>query len=448
MIYFIKRRYHNLVHDEKFSEILTGSIWALSARLLAAAFGLIASIIVARVYGAEMVGIVAVVNSFLMLTSIFTVLGTDTSILRLIPEHLTKHSPRSAFMVYRKTQYLVICASLAMGAFFFLVAGPIADRVFVKPHLTFYFSLSAVFIVFRSLMLLNTSAVRGLRHIRMFAFMQMLPQAGNLFLLLLIGVLISKKDVPVYAQLGAYALAGLAGWGIMTHDFKRKVGANDEVHPLRSREILSISLPMFMTAAMAFIIGETGVLLLGVFRSEAEVGHYAIAVKLATMTSFILTAINSMAAPKFSELFHSGKIDELFHVAKKSAKLIFWSTTPILLGFAVFGKPVLRIVFGSGFVVAYPALVLLVVGQFVNSISGATGYFMNMTGHQAVLRNIMLVVGVLNIAISFALIPKCGINGAAVAAMVSIVAWNSSTLLYIKLKFGKTTGYFPVPVFL
>jgi O-antigen/teichoic acid export membrane protein len=39
---------------------------------------------------------------------------------------------------------------------------------------------------------------------------------------------------------------------------------------------------MLMTAAMSFIIGQTGVIMLGMSRSEAEVGYYAIAVKLAT----------------------------------------------------------------------------------------------------------------------------------------------------------------------
>jgi O-antigen/teichoic acid export membrane protein len=106
---------------------------------------------------------------------------------------------------------------------------------------------------------------------------------------------------------------------------------------------LAISFPMLMTATMAFVIGQTGVIMLGMFRSEAEVGYYAIAVKLGTLTAFILHAVNSMAAPRFSELFHSDKMDELFHVAKKSAKLIFWTTAPILLGLIVLGKPVLKI---------------------------------------------------------------------------------------------------------
>ncbi len=422
---------------------MTGSAWALSARVLATGFGLISSIIIARFYGAEVVGIVAVVNSFLILASIITVMGTNISILRLIPEHLVKYSYSSAFKVYRKTQYTVIGSSLISGTVFFLCADLIANKMFSKPHLSFYFALAAMFVIFKSLVMLNTMAVRGLKLIKMFAIMQLLPQGFNLLLLILLGLLVSTNDVPVYAILGSFVLTGILGWVIMEYVFKKRMQPQDAVYEMATRKILAISLPMMMTTTMTFIIAQTGVIMLGMFRTEAEVGYYAIAVKLATLTTFILNAINSMAAPKFSELFHSNKMDELFYVAKKSAKLIFWTTTPILMGFIIIGKPVLGMVFGPEFGAAYPALIILVIGQFVHSISGATGVFMNMTGNQKVFKNIMLFAALTNIGLNYFLIPELGINGAAVAAMVSLSIWNITTLIYIKMKYGKTTGYFP-----
>ena len=81
-----------LTSDRNFSEILTGSIFALAARIAATGMTLVSSILIARFYGAGVMGILAVVNSFLMLVTIFTVLGTNSSLLRLIPEHIVKHS--------------------------------------------------------------------------------------------------------------------------------------------------------------------------------------------------------------------------------------------------------------------------------------------------------------------------------------------------------------------
>ena len=444
MITSIKQKLRDMVSDKKFSEILTGSAWALSGRLTARGLGLITNVIVARLYGADVLGIMEVIGSFLVLATIFSVLGTNTSIMRLIPEHIARHSAASAFSVYRKIQYMVIAASLAIGVVLFFSAGLLADRVFSKPHLSFYFALAAVFVMFKSLLLLNTQAVRGLKLVRIFAVMQLLPQSFNIVLLVLLGTLSSARSIPVYALLGSFALAGISGWIIIEKTFKKIVRTSDPVKPMPAREILSISLPMFMTATINIIGAQTGVIMLGIFSTDSEVGLYSVAVKLATLTGFILAAINSIAAPKFSELFHSGKMDELFYVAKKSAKLIFWTSTPILIGLVMLGRPALSLLFGTEFEAAYPALVFLVIGQFVNSISGCTGFFMNMTGRQRESRNIILGTTVITISLNIIFIPSYGINGAAFACMVNECLWNIATLVFINKIHGQTTGYFPL----
>lgn len=440
---YIKSKIHNLISDQKFSEILHGSAWALTARILGTGLGLATSAVIARFYGADVLGIVAVLRSFLMLATIFTVLGTNTSILRLIPEHLVKYSPTSAFRVYRKTQYFVAGVSVITAGILFFASGFIAETIFSKPYLKPYFALAAGFILFRSLMLLNQQAVRGLRLIRVFAFMQLLPQLSRFLILVLITLFFFHKDNPVYALFASFAITAFTGVWIMNRTFKSRSAPYDVSQPTHMKDILGLSLPMLMTRAMTFVIGQTGVIMLGIFRSEAEVGYYAVAVNLAMITGFVLQAVNSMAGPKFSELYHSDKMDELFHVAKKSAKLIFWTTSPILFLLVVLGKPVLDFVFGPEFAGAYAALVILAAGRFVHSISGATGIFMNMTGHQAVLRNIMFIAALANVGLNFFLVPRYGTYGAAIAAMVSTSGWNIATLCYIKLKFGKTTGYFP-----
>ena len=109
----------------------------------------------------------------------------------------------------------------------------------------------------------------------------------------------------------------------------------------------------------------------------------------------------------------------------------------------LFGKPLLGLLFGSEFEIAYVAMVLLVVGQFANAVSGSTGNFMNMTGHQTVFRNIMTGAALLNISLNLSLIPRFGIDGAAFAGMVSLSLWNVGTLVFIKIRYGKIIGYLP-----
>lgn len=443
MILFLKDKIDNIVSDKKFSEILTGSAWALGAQVLATSLGMVTSIIVARGYSAEILGIIAVLNSYLTLATIFTVMGTSTSILRLIPEHLAKYSPSSAFMVYRKNQHFVVGVSIVTGTLLYSGSDFVANVVFSKPNLKFYFALAAVFVVFKSLMALNTSSVRGLRLIRVFAFMQLLPSLSQLLILIPITFFFFHQSNPIFAMLASIAITAVVGAWIMDRAFKNRISPNDSSYSLPMKEILAISMPMFMTIAMTFAISQTGVIMLGVFQPEADVGYYSIAVRLASMTAFVITAINAMTAPKFSELYCNKNMDELFYIARKSTRLIFWSTAPILLFLFIAGKGLIWLLYGPSFTVAYPAMILLILGQFANSISGSTDIFMNMTGHQNILLKVKMYAAILNIVLCILLIPLYGIYGASFSFMFSLSFWNFYVLVFIKMKYGKSIGYLP-----
>lgn len=444
LIYLIKRKIYNLIHDDSFSEILTGSVWALCARLLATALALASTIIIARVFGPEMMGVVALVNSFVAFITIFTLLGTNTSILRLIPEHISKHSATSAFKLYKKTSCLITAVALAAGLLLWVCSPLIARKAFSKPYLSFYLALAAGFLWAKSLLDFNTQAIRALRRIRQFCLIQILPPAAMLIFLALGAALIpTTHATPVYAQLAAWALSAALG-SKMTHTaFQHQTSGIKALCTPSVHQILMVSLPMLLTSSMAFLIGQTGTLILGMLRPVEEVGYYSAAVKLSSLTLFVLTSINSMAAPKFADLYQAGKITDLFHVARKSTKLIFWATTPILVALIILGDPILTLLYGQKFRRAYLSLLILSLGQFVNSISGATGHFMNMTGNQNTLLLIMAAAAAANILLSAALIPYLGAEGAALAGATSTALWNVACLLAIGRKYGKTIAYIP-----
>ena len=443
MITFIKNKAVNLISDKKFSDILTGSTWALGAQVVATIISMVTSVIIARFYGAEILGIVAMINTFLMLTTIFTVLGTNTSILRLIPEHKEKYSATSAFKVYRKTQYFVAILSLFTGAILFFSAEFIAGTIFSNPALKFYFSLAAGFILFKSLMILNTQAVRGLYLNQQFALMNVLPSLTKLIVLILLTIFLFNDSNPIYAMFASIGVTAILGVWIMDRAFRKEIQPNDLVKEIGINKILSISMPMLMTATMVYVTNQTGVLVLGIFRSEAEVGYYSVAVKFATLTAFLLRAVITVSGPKFSGLYYTGKIDELFYVARKTSKLLFYTTVPIMVILVLTGKFVIEFLYGKDFVVAYWAMAILMIGNFITTTGGPVAMFMNMTDNHKPFRNIKIISAISTIGLCFLLIPVWGIYGAAFAGSFSLSLWTIMSIIFIKKKFGKTIGYLP-----
>jgi O-antigen/teichoic acid export membrane protein len=62
----IEEKVRRLLADKKFSDILHGSVLALGARICSTALAMVINVVVARYYGAETMGILAMVNSFFL----------------------------------------------------------------------------------------------------------------------------------------------------------------------------------------------------------------------------------------------------------------------------------------------------------------------------------------------------------------------------------------------
>ena len=182
--------------------------------------------------------------------------------------------------------------------------------------------------------------------------------------------------------------------------------------------------------------------MLSYFQSSEDIGVYDSALRLAMLSSLSLIAVNSIATLKFDEFFSKGDIEGLKKTVQSSTKLVFLTTTPILLVTIVFSKQILGL-FGNEFVVGYLALIYLCIARFCNSISGSVGYIMQMTNEQVIFKNVLIIAFLINCSLNFVLIPKYSYNGAAIASSIAMIFWNFILVLIIKKKFGFWTIYVP-----
>jgi O-antigen/teichoic acid export membrane protein len=140
--------------------------------------------------------------------------------------------------------------------------------------------------------------------------------------------------------------------------------------------------------------------------------------------------VNIVVAPKIAELYEKKKTKEMQEIIKKSTRIIFIISVVTLLFLVFFSETILGL-FGQNYLVAKQALIILIFGQFFNSLSGPGAIYLNMTKRQGVLNKILLTGLIVNIGLNFYLIPSYGISGAAIATLISFVFWNLIIILYI-----------------
>ncbi|UCG77254.1 MAG: polysaccharide biosynthesis C-terminal domain-containing protein [Nitrospirota bacterium] len=114
------------------------------------------------------------------------------------------------------------------------------------------------------------------------------------------------------------------------------------------------------------------------------------------------------------------------------------ATVSILLPFialVVLSKELLGL-FGGAYQEGGTALIMLCVAQVVNIVSGSGGIALIMTGHERDAATAMGLAAILAVIMNIVLIPVWGINGAAAAAAMSMVAWNIIMVLLVRRRLG------------
>lgn len=209
-----------------------------------------------------------------------------------------------------------------------------------------------------------------------------------------------------------------------------------------SKEVILYSLPLLITSAMALIMDQIDVIMLRQYFDEATVGVYNIAAKLATLPAYLLIIFNTVFAPKISELYHTGKVEELKKIYTVSAQFLMWTSFFIVILVIVLNQWILGF-FGNEFLIAGNVILYRGIGQVVNCSVGSVWYMLSMTGRSKLNMIGTSSAAVINVILNFILIPRMGMDGAAIASMIAVSFINILGYILVKKYFGvKVYGLF------
>lgn len=190
-----------------------------------------------------------------------------------------------------------------------------------------------------------------------------------------------------------------------------------------SNSINRASRPLFIVLLCSLITSWLGQLMLGVWNSSVDVALYSAAQRTAMLTSFILIAVNAIAAPKFAEAHKLNDFKEIRAISKSTSLIMSIVVMPVFIFMMVFSEQ-LMMLFGDEFIDGANILRILAVGQFVNVMTGSVGYLLQMTGNEKIMRNIVIISSIIMLVGSVVLIPIYGVIGAAIITAVSLSTQN------------------------
>ena len=208
------------------------------------------------------------------------------------------------------------------------------------------------------------------------------------------------------------------------------------------RRWLRVSFPLLLIDGFNALISYSDILMVGLFVGPAAVAFYTAASRTAALVGSVYGSINALSGPRMAELYAQGRTKELQNLLSGIAPWIIAPPTIAALILAVAGPFLLRL-FGPGFEVAWPALVLLSFANLFNSVTGPSGLLLNMTGHQDTSARVLGIAAVGNVVLNVFFIPRFGLNGAAFATTIAIVASNIALVIIAQRKTGIRTFILP-----
>lgn len=389
-----------------------------------AGFSFLSTVLLARILGAEGYGIYAYALAFVTLISIPAQAGLPTLVVRETARGMAEGKLGLVQGVWRWSAKVAVLISggliLGIGIGFLVLKG---CKLNIKEW-TFLWALLLIPPV--SLGNLRGAALRGLHKL----IIGQLPEffiRPFLFLLFLCAVVFffHHKLTPPQAMIFNVVAAGIA-FTIGAWLLYRNTPSNVyKARPVYERERWFGSLiPLAFISSMLLINNQTDIVMLGIFKSPTEVGIYRVAVQMAVVAAFGLEAVNLVVAPRFSTLYTKKEMNRFQHLATRSAQAMFTFNLFITGFFILFGKMFLNLIFGKDFIYAYIPLLILLVGQMINSAAGSVGIILNMTGHEKDTACGMTISAGINVLLNLILIPHFGIKGAAIATAISMITWN------------------------
>ncbi|GGD65686.1 flippase [Paenibacillus nasutitermitis] len=413
---------------------------SISFLINAAGMGLalLMQIVLARLLGAAGYGTYAFVTTVTTFLVFPAKLGFDTTIVRLVSAHKAENAwPLIKGLMRRANQIGFVLSLTVMLIGLAVIAWRHEGMTNAQ---TAAYAVGLITIPLLTLATLRQSALQALKDV---LFAQMPEKIIRPLLtigLLLLAVYAIGMEANAGVAMLCFAVSVGVSYLIGAVVLKARIGGQTAlVKPqYETRKWLNLSVSLMINGGMYLILGQLNVLLMGMMESETQSGFFSAAVRLATLVSFAMTAINMTAAPLLSETYAKGDWKKLQQVCTTSGRAGFTFAAVIFIAFAIGGRPLLGL-FGSEFTAAYPALVLIAAGQLFGAFCGQTGTLATMTGYQKTLTRALGAATALNVALSLALIPQLGMTGAGIASFCSSICWNAAMAVLIKRKFGVVT---------
>tara|TARA_Y100000310_G_scaffold94862_1_gene92635 strand:- start:1251 stop:2741 length:1491 start_codon:yes stop_codon:yes gene_type:complete len=408
--------------------------------IISAFFGYLIRFLLARNLTLEQFGLFYSIFSFLSLITLFKTLGFDRSLIKFIPELISKKRinliKTSIFFVIA----IQIITNLIAIVLIYLFSRYLSINFFHNSQADYLLRLMAIAFFIDGFVVILKFSMQGFQRMALFSLLDLF----RMLILLLIIFIGLNMGIGLYAPIIAYILTPailllIFGFIFLKYVYPDFIKTNLVRDNNLFKKISKYSLFIMITSSGVMVLGHTDSLLLTYFKGVAAVGLYSVALPTAKLLLYFPNAFGSILLPVTSELW-TKKEDYLLKYGVESLyKYSMIIVVPMGLIMLTYSEIIITLLFSKDYISAVFALKILVVGMLFATLHAIHSNFFQGIGKPQIHSKIIIFGAIFNLIGNIILIPFYGIYGAAITTsfvyFVMVVVGLYNIKKFINLNF-------------
>ena len=388
-----------------------------SSRVGVLFFTIIITPVLTRLLGSDGYGDYSFLISTLQWSLTLVYVGSFNGIRKYIAEEreIEKWADQ-VFAFYLKI--VVVSATLAITIIFAITETGLVTNL-LGENFVLYFYLIALMIPFRALFRTSRSVLLGFSLEHYSEPLRIIDKAifaGFVVLLSYVGWGVAAVLVGRTIAIGIVSIVSIA---LISRKIQLSTIFKPSTDLFPKSDLLKYGLSTMIFSFLIISMYHLDILLLRILVGDRETGYYKAALVIAEFLWFVPIAIQISLLHSTSKLWAEEQYERLTRVSTQVVRYTLLFTILLVLGTAGLADPLLSLYFGQEFSASVVPLLLLLPGALGFAVARPIFAISQGQDNLRILIIVTAVAALLNLVLNLMLIPKYGMNGAAVATSVS-----------------------------
>ena len=383
--------------------------------------GAIFYIVVAKILPTYDLGAISLLIAISNILNILFSFGFPTAAQHFISFHMGKGDRIETYSIAKRLITMSAVLSIASLVFTLLTARFFAIVFFHNPYDTYLVEAASIYVAGSILFGVFHGTALGFQIFRIDALIYLSSVSFSYFL----GLALLLVFHGIIFLLVGIAICYFSGSGMyIIYMFYKRPSIRERSYKTSLQSVFSYSWPVVLSGMLGVGASYVDRFVVAWFLNLSTLGVYSFVLLIASSLSFLSGPITNILLPKLSEYFSTHQNEKLSFGVNLSSTILILIYAPIALGVAAIGPIVLtwlaEPVYASGSI----ALIVLLGISSIFVLSGVLTSMILAVRKTRVYVVITALTLVSNVALSFLLIPKLGMLGAAISnSSVSVVAF-------------------------